>query len=1443
MGATVDFNRPPRVLEPLPSAEIKLPPPPTLSPPPRFSWYTALFPLAGVLMMAGMYFLVSSLVQSADSSKTGIPPCVYSLIMLPMSMMSALGGILGTLSQRRQHRREQEAKTQAYEQALRYHMQQLQQLQIQQQRIRTEKDPDLNTLLHRARSRDRRLWERRPADEDFLSLRVGTGILPSSVKVSAPRPELPDPRYQPVLELESAYQWVPGVPITVDLRAGPVGIAGDLPLRNGLARALIAHLVVHHSPDEVHLLVVSSPKRVAEWEWAKWLPHTHVLEEDSRLPHLATDPASAQEMLHRLLDELNERANQISSRRSADAPPDWPWLVLLVEDDGLDLHHPALHMLLSEKGQRLNATGVFLAGKLSQLPQGCAFVLEVSPPNVVSIQRVGVASYSLSGTADLADPAYSDKLARALAPLRVFSPESSVALPSNIRLLDVLNIRDIHQYDVHAAWSRRSSDQLLKAVLGIRRGGQPLVLDLSHTGHGPHGLVAGTTGSGKSEMLQTLVVSLALRHHPYDLGFVLVDFKGGGAFSPLASLPHVLGLVTNISGNLAERALVALEAEIKRREHLFNQFNVNDIARYQELYWQQQGQGMEPLPRVVIIVDEFAELVTDYPEFMDGLVRVARVGRSLGIHLILATQSPRGKVSQQIWANSRFRICLRVEDAAESQDMLHRPDAAYLPRMPGRGYLQVGDNEVFELFQVARVAGPYRKAGDTDTLTGIPTEQIVIREITATGQRRELYDSRKLLPQQKTSTTLTDMEVVAQYLAETANRMGLKKLSSPWPEPLPEHVALPDLLRREGLGGWDGQGWWFEPFPRPQAPRFCGRCGAPLGSESRFCKRCGIPVMIRCPHCQQPVRAGSRFCNACGKPLFPSAGPAARPPDLPNRPWLQAVLGLLDDPAHQRQEVWRLDLGDQDGHLIVVGAPASGKEMWLRTLVTSLACTHTPDELHFYLLDFGGQALRALEQMPHVAGVFTSMDEERIRRMWVRLEDELESRKELCHRAHVDSLDRLRRQNGASAPPAIVVVVTGFGDFRQQFPDEYNALMRLVREGGNYDIHIVIVGDRAGDIPTAVGSVVSRRVALRLGDPDEYTLLLGQKPKMEKNARLPVGRGWYGRPPLEFQTASPGYEEDEEEQAKELRQLAAAMRRAWSGPLPEPVRTMPEQLPLDDLLAYAGSRPAGPTLAVPLGVESVRLRPAWMDLLDDGPDFVVTGTPQSGKTSLLMTWVLTLATFYSPQEVQFVLVSGRRNSLRLLEGLPHILEFARSYRDFQQKRTMARIAQEVHRREAIFSEDMSLGSQLPHIVVLWDDYDDFSNALSGDREIQDGLGLLARLGRDVNFHAIIVGPLPNLGVTGFGDPLLKQVRLWRSGFVLRPLEAGEQNPLGVRIRAPDLARMVVGRGFLVRHGREEMVQVAFAGDEATVARRVAELKERWDQEGSPPAAWPEGESG
>jgi S-DNA-T family DNA segregation ATPase FtsK/SpoIIIE len=1365
--------------------------------------------------------------------------------MVAMSGISTLTSIIGTLVRRRETVGKAKEQGAAYIGVLHQKRTELERLRQEQQRIRTATDPDLMTLLVRARDRAPQLWERRPEDADFLCMRLGIGDLPSTVAVEAPHPDMPDPRLNEAHAMESQYAQVPQVPVTGNVRTGPLGVAAPLFDRTGVTRALICSLVVHHSPDEVHLLAIYSPARTSEWQWLKWLPHTYALSEGGGCQYLANDSRSAGEVLKDLLEELHRRQSQLYGAQHGGGVPSWPWLVVIVEDYALVHNDPAISLLLSPEGRQLNATAIFMVDRAPQVPMGCTAVIESQPDGRLKYSVAGAAAEPLQCWPEYAEVSVCEQLARSLAPIRVHTLQSDTAMPTNVRLLNLLGVRDIDSYDVATNWQHHPPDVYLKVPIGERRGKQQMVLDLNHTGHGPHGLIAGTTGSGKSELVQTLVVALAMKHHPYDVGFVLVDFKGGGTFSQLIGLPHAQGMVTDLSGNLTERALVALEAEMDRRKLLFNDAGVNDIGPYQKKYW--AGKVKEPLPRLVVIIDEFAELVTDYPDFMDGLIGIARVGRSLGVHLILATQSPAGVVKQQIWANAKFRICLRVESRQESQEMLHRPEAANLPRMPGRGYLQVGNNDVFELFQVARVAGRYRPAGDTASLVGKADERIVISEVSPLGKRIVIFDSKQVQKRRTGSTSgFTDIDVVVSKLVDAAKQMGIKKLSSPWPAPLPDHVALPDLLRREGFAGWNGASWVFSQAARTQSrrgPRFCRACGQPLRPMAKFCNSCAEPVRVRCPQCAGSVRLGAKFCPSCGgqaMAALAAAVPPPRPPTLNNRPWLSALLGLLDDPAHQRQLPLLLGLNEQDGQLIVAGAPGCGKAMWARTLIMSLAHTHTPDELHFYLLEFGGQALRAFENLPHVGGIFTPLDSERVQRLLLRLLDFLEERKRLCSDAKVDGLVRLRELQPGRSPAAIVVIATGFAEFRNSFQDEMLQLTRLIREGGPYGIHIVLMGDRAGDVPTAISSVVARRAALRMADADEYSLVLGTRLRVSKDQKIPYGRGWYGRPPLEFHTATPGWEKDESAQIAEVQQVAAEMRRAWQGARPEPIEAVPDAIPLSRVLS--GVRPAQtpppqPQLSVPLGVDCVRLRPALVDLVNDGPDFIVSGTAQGGKTTLLLTWALAMAELNSPQQVQFVLVSGRRNSLRSLESLPHVLGFCRMPSGLSQDGVLARLLGLIDLREKLLSEDLSRAARFPHIVVMIDDYDAFIDATSSEREVEDALGTIAKRGRDVEMHTIVAGPLPNMGA-GFSDPVIKQLKVGRSGFVMRILDASEQNPLGLRVRAADIKEIPPGRGYVLRKGSEEMIQVATPGDSAAIADRVGRLQHRWSHVGIVPAGWP-----
>ena len=1372
-----------------------------------------LLPLAGVFIMVAFY-----------GGMTG--NYLLAIPMGAMSLISVITSVATRASQSKAYKKQLEEKETAYSTAFQSRRNELEILRREQQRILINKDPEPQVLLFRAQQRDPSLWERNPYDSDFLHLRLGTGELPSTIVIEAPSADLPDPRLDAVYALQRDFSFIPQVPVLVDLQSGPLGIIGNLTDRNAIARSLICNLVVHHSPDEVHLLAIYSPNQLQEWKWLMWLPHTFVLQESANRSYLANDALTAQKLLKELLDELHRRQNQLYGVQHGGPRPNWPWLVLLMADDTMVRHDPALDLLFSREGRDLHVTGLFLVDQVARVPTGSASYVESLPQAILRYVYVGYGAngYTQECRADMVGVTHCEQLARALAPLKVYTVHSEDTIPTYVRLFDMLHIRDIRQENSGARWQARDPDNYLKVIIGERRGGQPLILDLNHTGHGPHGLVAGTTGSGKSELLQTLVLALALTHHPYDVGFVLVDFKGGGTFSELAKLPHTLGMVTDLSGSLTSRALVALQAEVEKRKRLFNDANVNDIGPYQERYW--KGKVKAPLPRLIVIIDEFAELVSDYPDFIEGLIAIARVGRSLGIHLILATQSPAGVVNQQIWANAKFRICLRVESRQESSDMLHRPEAANLPRIPGRGYLQVGNNDVFELFQVARVAGDYKVQGVTETLLPGQSERLVISEVTPLGIRKEIFDSKNLQKKQSSKSTATDLDIAVQHLVNVARMLRITKLSSPWPDPLPDWISLTDVLQSLQFAGWNGKTWEF----------------AVAQNSTRS---------LTCPQCKKSLRGTAKFCGNCGCQLDMAVNQTQafalppRLPALPHRPWLMATVGVLDDPANQRQIPFCIDLGEQDGQFVLVGAPGAGKESWLRTLVMSLAYTHAPDELHFCLLEFGGQALQIFKDLPHTIGLFTPLDEERIKRLLLILGDSLEERKTQCSKAGVDSLVKLRELQPARALPGIVVIVTGFSEFRSSFQDEQLQFTRLIREGGPYGIHVIIAGDRAGDIPSTISSVVARKASLRLADATEYSMVLGTSLKINKDQQVPVGRGWYGRPPLEFQTAEPAQARDELLQIAELQNTIRAMRQAveqieqaqpsWHTKLPEPVENLPSVLLLEDLASRARQViPTSSFLSVPLGVDGVRMRPVWIDLINDGSDFMVAGSSQGGKTTLLWAWILSLAQTYSPQEIQYVLVSGRRNSLRCLQCLPHVVEYCRNADEFKQKDTIARIVAEIEHREKESGHEHFTPSTLPHLLFVCDDYDEFFNLLSNERDIMTGLERLVKRGRDINMHTLISGPLPGMGV-GYSDPITRQLKLSRSGVLLKLLDAGDQNPLGVRIRAADIRQLPPGRGFIVRNGVEQAVHIATPGDQALVEQRGMQLVSQWKD--IAPATW------
>ena len=376
-----------------------------------------------------------------------------------------------------------------------------------------------------------------------------------------------------------------------------------------------------------------------------------------------------------------------------------------------------------------------------------------------------------------------DVFSRQLSNFKVRENASNAAIPDMLTFLDMYKTSRVEDLDMYHKWLENRTYESMRSRIGQKAGEQPVYLDIHEKYHGHHGLVAGTTGSGKSETLQTYILSLVLNYHPHEVAFILIDYKGGGMAQSFIGLPHLAGVITNLGGNQTTRALLSINAEIKRRQRTFNEYKIKHIDAYIELY--RNGEAEEPMPHLLIIADEFAELKKEQPDFVRALVSAARVGRSLGINLILATQKPSGVVDDEIWSNTRFRICLRVADKQDSNEMLKRTDAAYITGT-GRGFLQVGNDEIFDEFQSGWSGAPY-----TPEVPFNDDSKAKAVIIGLTGKPEAVKKKKK--KKGDNVKKFTQLDAMVQYAANLAEENHIKPLRQIWLPPLPGIFYLDDL--------------------------------------------------------------------------------------------------------------------------------------------------------------------------------------------------------------------------------------------------------------------------------------------------------------------------------------------------------------------------------------------------------------------------------------------------------------------------------------------------------------------------------------------------------------------------------------------------------------------------------------------------------------------------
>lgn len=634
----------------------------------------------------------------------------------------------------------------------------VEELQKEERVICEKTTPSIETLLQFVEHFDARLFERKKGHADYLDVCVGIGRREAhnqidfraqdSIDTGDNLQEYPE-------EMSKKYKYLDDMPIQLSLNK--VNAVGVLGIRNKLyqfAKNMVFSIASQHFYQDVNMFFIMDENDVPYFSWARWLPNTE--NKSAGIRYFIYDEESKKYGLQFLYSEL-------SSRELKGGTEGKPNFVVFVYKSDIVSGHPILKYV--EMAKSLGFTFIFFEEHEEMLHYAVDEKVYLdTQQNTGVIQSVYDGMKEQKFVYQHVAGARVAQAALKLAPVYIDEVSLESTLTKHISLYELMHIMSAYELDLGKRWRESRIWDSIAAPIGVLASGKTMALDIHEKYHGPHGLVAGTTGSGKSELLQTYIITLASLFHPYELGFVLIDFKGGGMANQFKDLPHLNGAITNIDGKQIDRSLISIHAELIKRQMLFAKYEVNRIDDYIKLY--RDGVTQTPLPHLILIVDEFAELKTDQPEFMKELISTARIGRSLGVHLILATQKPAGVVNDQIWSNSKFKICLKVQDKSDSNEVLKSPLAAEI-KEPGRAYLQVGNNEIFELFQSA-YSGEKATIEDVDK-----AKAFAISKVELSGKRETIYAQKP----EKQEGGESQLDALIQYIGDYCEHEHIARLS------------------------------------------------------------------------------------------------------------------------------------------------------------------------------------------------------------------------------------------------------------------------------------------------------------------------------------------------------------------------------------------------------------------------------------------------------------------------------------------------------------------------------------------------------------------------------------------------------------------------------------------------------------------------------------------
>lgn len=1258
------FNRPPRILRVLPQDEIEIPAPPntpTLSLPARLGFI--LLPA-----ITGIFYLIALLARGGQGGNIWL-----SLPIVLISFASVGFGVWNYLSQRRLQEQARLAHANVYAETLEQVRSSLYRLDELQRSIREENDPDPTRVLQialgatgRGGLPEARLWERRPTDADFLSIRIGIGNLPTSVTIKPPKAN--QFQYTPELrhaaKLAHEFALVRKVPVTIPLRAcGSIGIAGRDVAVVGVAYAMLWQLVVHHSPRDVRIAAFWRASFDTSWEWLRWLPHTRAFDDDSYrlLARYDGDPDHTSHILEQLQRELRERIERGAEGR--------PHIVVILDSYPSYGTQYDLFAELIRRGRSLGFSVICLVSEVRQIPGDCGGYLALEPSPQMGI--AGVGGGYLAFVPDSAPRIESEKLARTLAPVIQIDPDAQRELPRSIRFSTILDLGDLNTYDPRSFWKdpERPSDSWHPVPIGVsgpHAEQDRFAINLNEGVHGVHGMVAGTTGSGKSEFLLTFLMALAVKHSPDRLNLMLIDFKGGATFKDLETLPHTVGMVTDLAGYQAERALIAINSELDRRKQRLKHAGVSNIREYRRAALQPgHPASQKAMTNLLIVIDEFDEMVRDYPEFVIELIRVAKQGRSLGVHVLFATQQP-SQVKEGLLRNLTYWIALRVTAPEDSKTMVTVPDAAYLTtETPGRGYFRV--NKQVVAFQSARVTLPYQALVQAHA-AGI---------VDATGRRQVFNDHELSLRQFVDACEITCRQY--QYDPGVVPAMALNILAQY--EQAVEQKVLPAravsgdqpndlMIIQQALGSY---------LTAQSNGDAAAELLVAMVEQLQGHREVETELKIICRAMEQA--RGKQYAGHTYRVWMAPLEPQIPLLDLLNEPpaWFTAPIGRLDYPTRAEQRSLCLDLAGVNGHVLVLGAARSGKTTFVRTLLLALAMRHSPADLWIYTIDPSGRGCGMMlpeapgidsqdRRLPHLADTLTAQDTTRIERLRIELENMIEERRALLRTHNADTLAQYRRRvqaepNLPPPPPGIVIVIDNLAELVSAQPDILSTLLPMIREARPFDIVFVVTASMLKDVGASASGLFETRIALRLSDENESEQLIGKKAAASINPDQP-GRGFLrtNEGPVELHVALPVLRNQRRDTAHDADdaavrysdladELAHALqvvsRRHRTVQRPQPLKLLPSRIELADLLTHVAPS------AIPFARDSLTLRPITLELDRGMPHLLIAGGPDSGKSEALRTLLTAMALRFTPDAIHFILVDYRRTTLMPFADIPH----------------------------------------------------------------------------------------------------------------------------------------------------------------------------------------------